>query len=98
MSLERIIDFRSDTVTQPTNHMRSAMASAVVGDDVYGEDPTVNELEVLAARVSGKESSIFVPSGTQSNLHFWCTASAGTSTLWVSKATHINMKEAVLRF
>ena len=68
MSLERIIDFRSDTVTQPTNHMRSAMASAVVGDDVYGEDPTVNELEVLAARVSGKESSIFVPSGTQSNL------------------------------
>ena len=68
MSLERIIDFRSDTVTQPTNHMRSAMAIAVVGDDVYGEDPTVNELEVLAARVSGKESSIFVPSGTQSNL------------------------------
>lgn len=68
VSLERIIDFRSDTVTQPTNHMRSAMASAVVGDDVYGEDPTVNELEVLAARVSGKESSIFVPSGTQSNL------------------------------
>ncbi|MDG1144453.1 MAG: GntG family PLP-dependent aldolase, partial [Burkholderiales bacterium] len=68
VSLERIIDFRSDTVTQPTNHMRSAMASAVVGDDVYGEDPTVNELEVLAARVSGKESSIYVPSGTQSNL------------------------------
>ena len=67
-SLERMIDFRSDTVTQPTNHMRSAMTSAVVGDDVYGEDPTVNELEALVARVSGKESSIFVPSGTQSNL------------------------------
>ena len=63
-----MIDFRSDTVTQPTNPMRSAMTSAVVGDDVYGEDPTVNELEALAARVSGKESSIFVPSGTQSNL------------------------------
>ena len=63
-----MIDFRSDTVTQPTNHMRSAMTRAVVGDDVYGEDPTVNELEALAARVSGKESSIFVPSGTQSNL------------------------------
>ena len=67
-SLAHMIDFRSDTVTQPTNHMRSAMTSAVVGDDVYGEDPTVNELEALAARVSGKESSIFVPSGTQSNL------------------------------
>ncbi|MDC1312149.1 low-specificity L-threonine aldolase [Burkholderiales bacterium] len=67
-SSEYMIDFRSDTVTQPTIDMRSAMASAQVGDDVYGEDPTVNELEALAARVSGKESAIFVASGTQSNL------------------------------
>ncbi|HBZ18576.1 MAG TPA: low-specificity L-threonine aldolase, partial [Betaproteobacteria bacterium] len=66
--LERKIDFRSDTVTKPTLEMRAAMASAEVGDDVYGEDPTVNELESLASQMSGKESSIFVASGTQSNL------------------------------
>ena len=52
--LERKIDFRSDTVTKPTLEMRAAMASAEVGDDVYGEDPTVNELESLASQMSGK--------------------------------------------
>jgi threonine aldolase len=62
------IDLRSDTVTRPTPAMRSAMASAEVGDDVYGEDPTVNRLEQMAADMLGKERSLFVSSGTQSNL------------------------------
>jgi threonine aldolase len=64
----KIIDLRSDTVTKPTAGMRAVMAAAEVGDDVYGEDPTVNRLEALAAEMLGKEASIFVPSGTQSNL------------------------------
>lgn len=62
------IDFRSDTVTIPTPTMREAMAKAPVGDDVYGEDPTVNELEALAAQMSGKEAALFVASGTMGNL------------------------------
>jgi len=63
-----MIDLRSDTVTQPTPKMRSAMAEAVVGDDVYGDDPTVNRLESLAAEMLGKEDAILAASGTQSNL------------------------------
>ena len=62
------IDLRSDTVTWPTPAMREAMAQAAVGDDVYGEDPTVNELEALAASMLGKEAGLFVPSGTMANL------------------------------
>lgn len=62
------IDFRSDTVSWPTPAMRRAMANAVVGDDVYGEDPTVNELEALAAHKVGKEAGLFVSSGTMGNL------------------------------
>jgi threonine aldolase len=62
------IDLRSDTVTKPTPGMRAAMAAAEVGDDVYGEDPTVNRLEAHAAAMLGKEAALFVPSGTQSNL------------------------------
>lgn len=62
------IDLRSDTVTQPTAAMREAMARAQVGDDVYGEDPTVNALEALAAQRLGFAASLFVPSGTMSNL------------------------------
>jgi threonine aldolase len=62
------IDLRSDTVTRPTTGMRAAMAAADVGDDVYGEDPSVNRLEALAAQLLGKESALFVPSGTQGNL------------------------------
>ena len=64
----KIIDLRSDTVTKPTPTMRKAMAEAEVGDDVYGEDPTVNRLEALAAEMLGTEAAIFVSSGTQSNL------------------------------
>ncbi|WP_455385931.1 low-specificity L-threonine aldolase [Acidihalobacter prosperus] len=62
------VDLRSDTVTRPTPAMREAMARAEVGDDVYGEDPTVNELERLAAERLGKEQALFVPSGTMGNL------------------------------
>lgn len=61
-------DFRSDTVTQPSAGMRAAMASAEVGDDVFGDDPTVNRLEQRMATMLGKDAAIFVPSGTQSNL------------------------------
>jgi threonine aldolase len=62
-----IIDFRSDTVTKPTEGMLAAMASAKVGDDVFGEDPSINELETLAANMFGMESAIFCPSGTMTN-------------------------------
>ena len=62
-----MIDLRSDTVTRPTPAMREAMAAAEVGDDVYGEDPTVNRLEQEAAEVFGREAALFVPSGTMGN-------------------------------
>jgi len=65
--MDEIIDLRSDTVTKPTPAMRAAMAAAEVGDDVYGEDPTVNRLEREAAEVLGKEAAIFVPTGTMGN-------------------------------
>ncbi|MFA7563667.1 MAG: low-specificity L-threonine aldolase [Candidatus Neomarinimicrobiota bacterium] len=61
------IDLRSDTVTKPSPEMRAAMASAEVGDDVYGEDPTVNRLQERVAALLGKEAALFVPSGTMSN-------------------------------
>ena len=64
----KVIDLRSDTVTKPTAEMRAAMAAADVGDDVFGEDPTVNRLEAMSAALLGKESAIFVCSGTQGNL------------------------------
>lgn len=65
---DRTIDLRSDTVTKPTPEMRASMAAADVGDDVYGEDRTVNQLEALAAEMLGKEAAVFTPSGTQCNL------------------------------
>ncbi|MCL2192735.1 MAG: threonine aldolase family protein, partial [Treponema sp.] len=70
-----MIDIRSDTVTVPTQAMRKAMAEAEVGDDVYGDDPTVNKLEALGAQMLGKEAALFVPSGTFGNqlaLFTWC--------------------------
>ncbi len=62
-----MIDLRSDTVTKPSPAMREAMAQAEVGDDVFGEDPTVNRLQEVAARLLGKEAALFVPSGTMGN-------------------------------
>ena len=61
------IDLRSDTVTQPTQAMRDAMANAVVGDDVFGDDPTLQDLEAYAAERLGKEAALFVTSGMQGN-------------------------------
>ncbi len=68
MPIKEFIDLRSDTVTRPTAAMRAAMSTAIVGDDVYGDDPTINHLEALAAKRLGTEASLFVCSGTQSNL------------------------------
>ncbi|MDO6526450.1 low-specificity L-threonine aldolase [Motilimonas sp. 1_MG-2023] len=63
-----MLDFRSDTVTQPSNAMRQAMLSAPVGDDVYEDDPSVNKLQEMAAEMSGFDAALFTPSGTQANL------------------------------
>ncbi len=65
--MDRISDFRSDTVTRPTPKMRQAMAEAVVGDDVLGDDPTVQRLEALAAETMGKEAGLYCPTGTMGN-------------------------------
>ena len=67
MADQHVIDLRSDTVTRPSVEMRVAMANAEVGDDVYGEDPTVNRLEARAAEIFGKEAALFVPTGTMGN-------------------------------
>src|SRR6202163_4089143 len=66
--IEGTVDLRSDTVTRPSEEMRRAMAAAEVGDDVYGEDPTVNKLQKRAAEIFGKEAALFVPTGCMGNL------------------------------
>ena len=89
-----MIDLRSDTVTVPTAAMREAMARAEVGDDVYGDDPTVNRLEALGAELLGKEAAVFVPSGTFGNqlaLFTWCRR--GTEVL-LGEECHIIQHEA----
>ncbi|MEO6511971.1 MAG: beta-eliminating lyase-related protein [Nocardioides sp.] len=63
-----VIDLRSDTVTRPTDAMRAAMAAAEVGDDVYGEDPTVNALQERVAALFGHEAALFTPTGSLANL------------------------------
>ena len=63
-----VIDLRSDTITQPTEEMRQAMAKAEVGDDVYREDPSINRLEQRSAEILGKEAGLLTASGTMSNL------------------------------
>lgn len=65
--MEYLVDLRSDTVTRPSEPMRQAMAGAEVGDDVYGEDPTINRLEAATAELLGKQAGLFVPSGTMAN-------------------------------
>ncbi|MEM6430426.1 MAG: beta-eliminating lyase-related protein, partial [Deinococcota bacterium] len=64
---QKLIDLRSDTVTKPTPAMLTAMTSASLGDDVYGEDPTINELQTTVAELAGFEAALFLPSGTMSN-------------------------------
>lgn len=87
------IDLRSDTVTQPTPEMREAMANAVVGDDVYGEDPTVNRLEAEAAEIFGMEAGLFVTSGTQGNLIALLTHAPRGSEVIVGDKAHIVLYE-----
>ena len=65
---DAVVDLRSDTVTRPTAAMRRAMAEAEVGDDVYGENPTLNRLQTRAAEIFGREAALFVPSGSMGNL------------------------------
>lgn len=88
-----VIDLRSDTVTQPTSEMRKAMANAVVGDDVYGEDPTVNRLEAEAAEMFGMEAGLFVTSGTQGNLIALLTHAPRGSEVIVGDKAHIVLYE-----
>ena len=94
VTMMNYIDLRSDTVTWPTEEMREAMAHALVGDDVYGDDPTVNKLETLAAQMLGKEAALFVPSGTFGNqlaLFTWCPRG---SEIIVGEQCHIIQHEA----
>jgi threonine aldolase len=88
------IDFRSDTVTVPTELMRDAMAQCAVGDDVMGEDPTVNKLEAMAADMFAKEAAVFVPTGTMGNLLAIMTHCSGRSNeLIVGDQQHIFLWE-----
>jgi threonine aldolase len=89
-----MIDLRSDTVTKPTPEMRRAMAEAEVGDDVYGEDPTVNRLEALAAERMGKEAALFVPSGTMGNLISVLTHTPRGYEVILGDESHIFIHEA----
>jgi threonine aldolase len=88
------VDLRSDTVTRPTPAMRQAMANAEVGDDVYGEDPTVNRLEALAADRVGKEAALFVASGTMANLVAILTHCARGDEMIVGDQSHTFLNEA----
>ena len=88
------IDLRSDTVTQPTPEMREFMAQAEVGDDVYGEDPTVNQLQELAAEMVGMEKSLFVSSGTMANLIAILVHCNRSQEMIVGNKSHIFLDEA----
>jgi threonine aldolase len=88
------VDFRSDTVTLPTEGMRAAMNSAALGDDVYGEDPTVNALEAKTADMLGKEAGLYVSSGTQSNLIALLTHCGRGEEYIAGAGNHISKYEA----
>ena len=92
--MKSFIDFRSDTVTRPTERMRKAMAEAEVGDDVLREDPTVNRLEARAAEILGKEAALFVPSGTFGNQAALFTHCTRGNEVILSDACHIVEHEA----
>src|SRR5512137_1390968 len=88
------IDMRSDTVTKPTAEMRAAMSNAVVGDDVFGEDPTFNRLQELAAEMLGKEAGLFVASGTMGNLIGVLSHCKRGDEVIVGKKSHVFLYEA----
>jgi len=93
MSTAPIVDLRSDTVTRPTAAMRRAMAEAIVGDDVFGDDPTVKELERRVAGLAGKEAAVFVPSGTMGNqIAVVCHTRPGDEVL-LEQTSHIFLYE-----
>lgn len=87
--MSMLIDLRSDTVTHPTPAMREAMYRAEVGDDVYGEDPTVNHLQEMAAERMGKEAALFVPSGTMGNVAALLTHAGRGQAVIVGDESHI---------
>jgi len=89
-----VIDLRSDTITEPTEAMREAMAKAQVGDDVLGHDPTVARLEEAAAARLGKEAGLFVPSGTMGNLIALLTHTVPGQEVWLEESSHIYYYEA----
>ena len=89
----KIVDLRSDTVTHPTEAMRRAMFEAEVGDDVFGEDPTVNRLEAMAAQKMGKEAALFTASGTMSNLIAVLTHTNHGNEIILGNGAHIFLNE-----
>lgn len=93
VKIMQYFDFRSDTVTLPTDEMRKAMAQALVGDDVYGDDPTVAKLEEMSAKLLGKEAALFVPSGTFGNQLALLTHTRRGDEVIVGDACHIVMHE-----
>src|SRR5438552_6172826 len=92
--LPMFIDLRSDTVTHPTPAMREAMYHAEVGDDVYGEDPTINRSQEMAAQRLGKEAALFVPSGTMGNTIAMLTHTRRGQAVIVGDESHIYHYEA----
>ena len=92
--MEKIIDLRSDTVTRPSSGMRQAMAEAIVGDDVLGDDPTIKQLEEKAAEILGKEAGLFMPSGTMSNQVALYTATQRGDEVIGERGCHIVNYEA----
>ncbi len=95
--MHETVDLRSDTVTKPTEEMRKAMYSAEVGDDVFGEDPTVNELQKRCAEITGKESALFVPSGTMANcIASYVLTNEGDEVIVEEKSHIYNMEVAHL--
>lgn len=91
--MTKIVDMRSDTLTKPTEKMRRAICEAEVGDDVYGEDPTVNRLEAMAAERTGKEAALLVSSGTMSNLVAVLAHTHQGDSMIVDHTAHIHINE-----
>ncbi|HXV11318.1 MAG TPA: beta-eliminating lyase-related protein, partial [Burkholderiales bacterium] len=91
---DEVVDLRSDTLTRPTAEMRAAMMAAEVGDDVYGEDPTVRALEAETAQALGKDAAVFTPSGTMANqIAILLHARPGDSVI-CEEGAHVHVYEA----
>ena len=89
-----MIDLRSDTITLPTTEMREAMNDASVGDDVFGDDPTINNLEKCVSEILGKESAVFMPSGTMTNQVAIRTHTEPGDEILLEKSAHVYFNEA----